>query len=164
MSNEEIVERMPSRLEELLPGHPKPEDYKMLGWAPHKIHQRCVSSMRVGRIMVASDAAHLCNPLGGLGVTGGFVDVGGLADCLIGIWKGVADPSILDTWSDKRREKWHTIIDPVTTDNFMKTSCRYPVEKLRQRPEWTKSDELRKEFLLKRLEMRYDFKQHYNMQ
>lgn len=134
----------------------------MLGWAPHKIHQRCASSMRVGRILLASDAAHLCNPLGGLGVTGGFVDAGGLADCFIGIWRGVADSSILDLYSEKRKEKWQTITDIVTTDNFMKTTCRYPPEKLRQRPAWHGNDELRKEFLLKRLELRYDFTQHYS--
>ncbi|TIC90435.1 Para-nitrophenol 4-monooxygenase [Colletotrichum higginsianum] len=161
MSYEEVEKRLPKRLEEILPGNPKQGSYKMLGWAPHKIHQRCVPSMRVGRIMVASDAAHLCNPLGGLGVTGGIVDVGGLADCLLGIWHGRADESILDLWSEKRKEKWYNITDKVTTDNFMKTTCRYPLEKLRQRPEWTKSDEARKEFLLQRLGLRYDFTQHY---
>ncbi|KAF4910017.1 FAD-dependent monooxygenase terC [Colletotrichum viniferum] len=161
MSYEEVEKRLPSRLEEILPGNPKPDEYKMLGWAPHKIHQRCVPSMRVGRVLLASDAAHLCNPLGGLGVTGGFVDVGGLADCLLGIWKGVADESILDLYSEKRREKWYQVTDVVTTDNFMKTTCRYPLEKLAKRPEWTKSEEARKEFLLRRLGLRYDFTQHY---
>ncbi|KAK2057696.1 FAD/NAD(P)-binding domain-containing protein [Colletotrichum caudatum] len=161
MSYEEVEKRLPSRLEEILPGNPKPDEYEMLGWAPHKIHQRCAPSMRVGRVMLASDAAHLCNPLGGLGVTGGFVDAGGLADCLLGIWNGVADESILDLYSEKRKEKWYSITDVVTTDNFMKTTCRYPREKLMQRPDWTRSDEARKEFLLQRLGLRYDFTQHY---
>ncbi|KZL84011.1 fad binding domain-containing protein [Colletotrichum incanum] len=161
MPYEEVEKRLYSRLEEILPGNPKPEEYKMLGWAPHKIHQRCVPSMRVGRILLASDAAHLCNPLGGLGVTGGFVDVGGLADCLLGIWKGLADTSILDIYSEKRKQKWYEVTDVVTTDNFMRTTCRYPPEKLQKRPEWTKSDEARKEFLLQRLGLRYDFTQHY---
>ncbi|OLN87388.1 Para-nitrophenol 4-monooxygenase 2 [Colletotrichum chlorophyti] len=164
MSYEEIEKRLPSRLEEILPGNPKPEEYKMLGWAPHKIHQRCVPAMRVGRVMLASDAAHLCNPLGGLGVTGGFVDAGGLADCLVGIWNGLADESILDLYSEKRKEKWYQITDVVTTDNFMKTACRYPPEKMGKRPDWTKSDEARKEFLLQRLRLRYDFTQHYRKQ
>ncbi|GJC84090.1 FAD-dependent monooxygenase terC [Colletotrichum liriopes] len=161
MPYEEVEKRLHSRLEEILPGNPKPEAYKLLGWAPHKIHQRCVPSMRVGRILLASDAAHLCNPLGGLGVTGGFVDVGGLADCLLGIWNGLADTSILDLYSEKRKQKWYEVTDVVTTDNFMRTTCRYPPEKLQKRPEWTKSDEARKEFLLQRLGLRYDFTQHY---
>jgi len=44
--------------------------------------------MRVGRILLAGDSAHLCNPFGGLGLLGGIVDVGGLADFLIGMHEG----------------------------------------------------------------------------
>ncbi|TLS31501.1 hypothetical protein PpBr36_02225 [Pyricularia pennisetigena] len=157
LSYEEVEKRRPSRLGEILPGHPKPEEYSMLGWAT-----RCVPSMRVGRVMLASDVTHLCNPLDGLGVAGGFVDAGSLADCLVGIYRGVADESILDLYSEQRKEKWYKIADVVTTENFIKTTCRCSPEKLMQRPEWPKSDEARKEFLLQRLNLCYDFTQHYN--
>lgn len=38
----------------------------------------------------------MCNPFGGMGLTGGIVDIGGLFDCLVGIYDGVADDTILD--------------------------------------------------------------------
>jgi len=104
----------------MLPGHPKPEDYKIVNCSPYKMHQRCADRFRVGRILIAADAAHLCNPWGGMGLTGGMVDAGNLADCLVGIDKGVADESILDKYDEIRREKWHNIIDPISSSNIIR--------------------------------------------
>ena len=55
---------------------------------------------------------------GGLGITGGFVDVGCLYDCLYGIWTHQVDDSILDLYSEVRRQKYKEIIDPISTENF----------------------------------------------
>jgi hypothetical protein len=82
------------------------------------MHQRCADRFRVGKFLLAADAAHLCNPFGGLGLTGGMVDAGNLADCLIGIHKGLADESILDKYDEIRRQMWHNVIDPVSSDNL----------------------------------------------
>lgn len=51
------------RFEEILPGNPKPGDYKIVHVGPFNLQQRCAPSFRVGRILLAADAAHLCNPL-----------------------------------------------------------------------------------------------------
>lgn len=59
---EEIKERQPWKLETVLPGHPKPHEYKLISMAPYKMHQRCAPAFRVGRVLLAADAAHLCNP------------------------------------------------------------------------------------------------------
>ena len=53
-----------------------------------------------------------------MGLTGGIVDVGGLCDCLIGIHEGKADESILDVYSEKRMEKYNTVVNPISSDNF----------------------------------------------
>ena len=45
-------------------------------------------------------------------MNGGIADIGSLYDCLLAIHEGKADDSILDVYSDVRREKWKTIIDP----------------------------------------------------
>ncbi|MCJ1424708.1 hypothetical protein MMC29_002596, partial [Sticta canariensis] len=100
---QEVLDRQPARYERILPGHPKPEDYTLTNISPYKVHQRCAERFRVGRICLAGDAAHLCNPWGGLGLTGGFADVTGLADCLEGIATGEADDRILDKYDEVRR-------------------------------------------------------------
>src|SRR6266536_2430988 len=55
---------------------------------------------------------------GGLGLTGGIADVGGLIDCLIGIYDGKGGPEILDKYDEVRRDIYHKIIDPVSSDNI----------------------------------------------
>src|SRR5271156_5874205 len=105
----QLVARQPMKYELMLPGHPKPGDYKLENISPYKIHQRCAEKFRVGRVLLVADAAHLCNPFGGLGLTGGIVDAGGLSDCLIGLAYGVADESILDKYDEIRRAMWHNI-------------------------------------------------------
>ena len=55
---------------------------------------------------------------GGLGLTGGIVDVGGLYDCLVGIYDGKADDSILERYSEVRREKYQTIVNPISSQNL----------------------------------------------
>ncbi|KAF9636277.1 putative fad binding domain-containing protein [Lasiodiplodia theobromae] len=118
LSHEELLERAPAKFAAMLPGNPQPGDYEIAGFSPYRVHQRLAPSMRVGRVMLAADAAHLCNPFGGLGLTGGIVDVGGLYDCLAGIHDGQADESILDVYSDVRRRMWTDVIDGVSSDNI----------------------------------------------
>ncbi|EEA27464.1 monooxygenase, putative [Talaromyces marneffei ATCC 18224] len=118
LSFEELKERQPMKFKTMLPGNPEPEDYRMVNFSPYKIHQRLAESMRVGRFLLAADAAHLCNPFGGLGLTGGIVDIGNLYDCLYGIYKGYAGDSILDLYNKVRREKYNDIINPVSSENI----------------------------------------------
>jgi 2-polyprenyl-6-methoxyphenol hydroxylase-like FAD-dependent oxidoreductase len=70
--------------------------------SPYKIHQRRANRFREGRFLLAGDAAHICNPFGGLGLTSGIVDAGNLSDALIGVIAGLADESILNKYSEIR--------------------------------------------------------------
>ncbi|WAO90079.1 FAD-binding-3 domain-containing protein [Fusarium falciforme] len=115
---EQLRERQPAKFRDMLPGHPSPSDYKLVNFSPYKVHQRLVTSMRQGRFLLAADAAHLCNPFGGLGLTGGIVDVGGLYDCLRGIYEHKADTTILDKYNEIRRQKWLDVIDVVSSSNL----------------------------------------------
>lgn len=167
LSVEEYKKRQPWKFEKILPGHPKPHEYKMVNWAPYKMHQRCAPRFRVGRVLLAADAAHLCNPWGGMGITGGFVDCGGLFDCLAGIWDGRADESILDLYSEKRIEKYQTVINPVSTENFRRVSdkdpgTRYERDEFMQMLTRGETDKaFLKNMLLDAFQVRYDFTQHY---
>ncbi|KAK5146903.1 hypothetical protein LTR32_001581 [Rachicladosporium monterosium] len=48
LSNEELMERQEMKFEQMLPGHPKPSEYRILNKSPYRVHQRCVERMRVG--------------------------------------------------------------------------------------------------------------------
>ncbi|KAF6841697.1 FAD binding domain-containing protein [Colletotrichum plurivorum] len=167
LSAEELRARQQEKFRTMLPGHPGPDEYEMVNFAPYRMHQRCAPKFRVGRFLLAADAAHLCNPWGGLGITGGFVDVGGLYDCLAGIWDGVADEGILDLYCEKRREKWKTVIDPVSQDNFRRVSDKNPATRVErdgflqmcQRSE--KDEGLERALAMGTFDVRYDFTQHY---
>lgn len=63
LTREELVARQPAKFRTFLPGHPEPDQYRIVNFSPYRIHQRCAESLRVGRILLAADAAHLCNPL-----------------------------------------------------------------------------------------------------
>jgi 2-polyprenyl-6-methoxyphenol hydroxylase-like FAD-dependent oxidoreductase len=40
----------------------------------YRVHQRVAETFRKGRILLAGDAAHINNPLGGMGLNGGVHD------------------------------------------------------------------------------------------
>ncbi|KAI1325725.1 FAD binding domain-containing protein [Xylariaceae sp. FL0255] len=167
LSWDEMKARQPAKFQAMLPGHPMPGDYELVSMSPYHMHQRCSPSFRSGRILLAADAAHVCNPWGGLGITGGFVDVGGLYDCLAGIYDGKADDDILDLYSEKRIEKWKTVIDPVSQGNFMRVCDSSPAT-ISERDafmvacEQARSDiSLQREMIKALFDVRYDFTQHY---
>lgn len=57
------LERRPWKLETILPGHPRPDQYEVVNFSPYKVHQRLAERMHVGRSLLAADVAYLCNPL-----------------------------------------------------------------------------------------------------
>ncbi|EKG10475.1 Pyoverdine biosynthesis [Macrophomina phaseolina MS6] len=167
LTHEQLLKRVPEKFAAMLPGHPQPGDYEVVGFSPYRVHQRLAPSMRVGRVLLAADAAHLCNPFGGLGLTGGIVDVGGLYDCLAGIHDGLAYESILDVYSDVRRKMWTDVIDPISSENIRRLFAQDP-EKAAETDEFLKlvnrvekDEELRKQFRASLHAIEYDFKQHY---
>ncbi|KAH0421745.1 hypothetical protein CcaCcLH18_13252 [Colletotrichum camelliae] len=168
LSTEEVIARQPERFRKILPGQPEPNQYKLVSIGPYKVHQRCAEKMRVGRFLLAADAAHLCNPFGGLGLTGGIVDIGGLYECLSGVFTGKADESILDIYDDIRRQRYRDIIDPVSSDNFRRMfavsgdKVLETDEFLRLCKEAESDQEKAREMTKGAQALGYDFTQHYN--
>ncbi|KAH7635421.1 hypothetical protein B0T09DRAFT_22878 [Sordaria sp. MPI-SDFR-AT-0083] len=170
LTRAQYLSRQPFKFQSMLPGHPTPDKYQLITLSPYRMHQRCAPSFRVGRILLVADAAHLCNPWGGLGITGGFVDVGGLYDCLAGVWDGKADEEeILGLYSEKRIEKWKEIINPLSQENFRRVSGQADLEGdeflevLREVDPKTKGNGggALKSVLLGMMGVRYDFTRHY---
>lgn len=118
LSDEEYEARRPAAFEKLLPGHPKPDEYRITQTDHFRIHNRCVEKMRVGRIFLAADAAHVNNPFGGYGAMNAILDVSGLADCLIGVYEGKAGDEILDLYAAIRRDKFLKYVDARSMKNM----------------------------------------------
>lgn len=126
LSEEQYFKRREKVFKRLLPGSPEPDQYKVTQTNIFRIHNRCVEKMRVGRIFLAGDAAHVCNPMGGYGCMGAILDVAGLADCFAGYLEGKADESILDAWAEIRRDKFVTYIDRRSRMNLDRISKTDP--------------------------------------
>jgi 3-(3-hydroxy-phenyl)propionate hydroxylase len=84
----------------------------------YRVHQRVARTYRAGRVLLAGDAAHLNNPLGGFGLNAGVHDVWNLADKLIAIKEGAADPEpLLDLYDRQRRTVMHNFVQAQTIRN-----------------------------------------------
>lgn len=63
LTRDEILSRQANKFRAMLPGNPEKEDYNLVSISPYRVHQRLAKELRVGRFLLAADAAHLCNPL-----------------------------------------------------------------------------------------------------
>lgn len=69
----------------------------------YHVHQRVASTFRVGRVLLAGDAAHVNNPIGGLGLNCGIHDAVEALDTVQGMPAGAPDESLLDRYERRRR-------------------------------------------------------------
>ncbi|KJZ79704.1 hypothetical protein HIM_01173 [Hirsutella minnesotensis 3608] len=165
LSDEEYVRRRDVAFKRMLPGHPDPSQYKVTQTDQFRIHNRCVEKMKVGRILLAGDAAHVCNPFGGYGCMAAVLDVGGLADCLVGLYEGKADEEILDVYAEIRRQKYLDFIDKRSRKNLARIrqsdveAAHDPFLGMLKSMEGNGHET--REFLLKVSSIEYDFTQHY---
>ena len=73
----------PERGERLLQGAwRRSEPYEVTHRTAYRVHERVASTYVKGRMLIAGDAAHVNNPLGGMGLNGGIHDAFNLAEKL----------------------------------------------------------------------------------
>ncbi len=82
---------------------PKRGSYEIVHRTAYPIHQRVAETYRKGRVLLAGDAAHINNPLGGMGMNGGIHDAVNLAAKLARVWHGEAAVETLDRYDRQRR-------------------------------------------------------------
>jgi 3-(3-hydroxy-phenyl)propionate hydroxylase/6-hydroxy-3-succinoylpyridine 3-monooxygenase len=107
-----VLDRMPDFHRAVLP---TPDEVEVVEYAPYRMHQRVAPRFREGRVLLAGDAAHVTNPSGGLGLTGGLFDTYVLQEALAAVIRGRADPSVLDAYSRERRRVFVELVDPAAT-------------------------------------------------
>ncbi|MFB2586461.1 FAD-dependent oxidoreductase [Herbiconiux liukaitaii] len=103
LPEETIPERIDDFLQAFLPGAAGRKEYELVQYSPYHMHQRSAETYRVGRVLLAGDAAHLTNPTGAMGLTTGVFDVELLVDRLGAVIAGEADGSALDDYATRRR-------------------------------------------------------------
>jgi 3-(3-hydroxy-phenyl)propionate hydroxylase len=82
---------------------PKSGAYPVVHRNLYSVHQRVAASFRKGRVFLAGDAAHVNNPLGGLGLNFGIHDAVEIAHLIGRVMRGEAAPDTLDFYDRFRR-------------------------------------------------------------
>jgi 3-(3-hydroxy-phenyl)propionate hydroxylase len=96
--------RLPAYAQELMAGIlPGVSAYEIVHTTLYHVHQRVADTYRRGRAFLAGDAAHINNPLGGMGMNGGIHDAVNVAERLAGVWHGEVPEAELDRYDKQRR-------------------------------------------------------------
>jgi len=96
----------------------------------YRVHQRVAKSFRRGRVFLAGDAAHVNNPVGGLGLNCGIHDAMELAETLHQVASGQAGEDLLDRYERRRRPLNIEYVQEQTVANKKRLEERDP--KVRQ--------------------------------
>ena len=107
----------------LLPGR---RGYEVAHTTLYRVHQRVAESYRQGRVFLAGDAAHVNNPLGGMGMNGGIHDAVNLAKRLARVWHGETDAGELDRYDRQRRGICVEFVQKQTIQNKANLEARDP--------------------------------------
>jgi len=114
LPEEQVLERMPEYFKVILS---RPSEYKLKMHSPYRMHQRSAGRYRLGRVLLAGDAAHATNPTGGLGLTSGLFDTFVLYEALAAVMHGDVGDDVLDRYSDERQRVFLEYASPRASEN-----------------------------------------------
>jgi 2-polyprenyl-6-methoxyphenol hydroxylase-like FAD-dependent oxidoreductase len=98
LAAEEASGGLDARIRQVIGDRP----YEIVWKSVYRFHTRAVDRMRVGRVLVAGDAAHLVSPFGARGLNSGVLDAENAAWKLAFVLRGWAPESLLDSYHDER--------------------------------------------------------------
>lgn len=91
---------------------PRDMQARSIHWSSYfRIHHRQVTQMRVGRMFVAGDAAHIHSPIGGQGMNTGLHDAWNLVWKLDLALRGRASPVLMDSYDAERTPVVRSVIE-----------------------------------------------------
>ena len=112
---ETIEQRIHKFMAGILPGDKK---YDLALFNPYGMHQRSAASYRVGRVLLAGDAAHATNPTSGYGLVGGLFDSYALTEALAAVIDGTIGEEALDKYAALRRQVFEEVTSPISTTSM----------------------------------------------
>jgi 3-(3-hydroxy-phenyl)propionate hydroxylase len=119
-------ESVQARLQNLLP---QAQAYVTQHRTLYKVHQRVAQRFRHGRVVLAGDAAHINNPLGGMGMNGGIHDAMNLSEKLLAVLQKGESDAVLDQYERQRRTIAIDYINASTARNKRDIEERDPVKR-----------------------------------
>ena len=97
----------------------------------YAVHQRVARNFRKGRVFLCGDAAHVNNPIGGLGLNSGIHEAWALSELLHGVLTG-KDPGILDAYEAIRRPLNIKYVQEQTVANKKRLEEREPGQRAKR--------------------------------
>lgn len=115
------VESDPARVQERLRGVADlGRDWDVLHTTLYRVHQRVADTFRKGRLLLMGDAAHINNPLGGMGMNSGIHDAYVETTSLLAVIQGAGGVAELDEACEARRQVALSYVKTITHDNWEK--------------------------------------------
>lgn len=105
---------------------PSSTPYEIVHRNLYVTHQRVASTFRRGRVLLAGDAAHVNNPIGGMGLNGGIQDAANLSEKLAAILLDGSSDRELDLYDRQRRTVALEFVQQQTIENKKRLEARDP--------------------------------------
>jgi 3-(3-hydroxy-phenyl)propionate hydroxylase len=107
---------------------PESKQHSIIHTNLYTVHQRVAETYRRGRVLLAGDAAHVNNPLGGMGMNFGIHDAVSLAAALARALNGESD-DLLDLYDRQRRYVANAFLQAMTIQNKRVLEEKDPVKR-----------------------------------
>ena len=146
-TDEELLdpENVKKQFARVLPDYPSEG---AIDWVTlYEVHRKVAGRLREGNVYLVGDAAHVNNPMGGMGMNSGIHDGVLLAEVLLA---GASDDR-LDAWAERRREVALEFVGRETEANWSALRDSDEERRAAQREAWKSlgaDDEARHTFLL----------------
>lgn len=134
---------------------PAAADANIIHTTLYRVHQRVAESFRKGRAFLVGDAAHINNPLGGMGMNGGIHDAINLCGRLVKVWREEAPEAELDRYDLQRRLVTLEYVQKQTIENKRNLEAKDPKDQadFRDRMSRTAADPMLAREYLQRISM-----------
>ncbi len=103
--------------------------YHLVHQSIYSVHQRVAVALRKQRVLLAGDAAHVNNPLGGFGLNSGIHDAMSLGQMLAKVVRGEAADDLLDRYHRQRHTVNMEYVQLLSVKNKKNLEERDPVQR-----------------------------------